>query len=731
MVINTMRRLAGILWLAVAVTAGVSAFSVDAARAERYAERIRSMYPRTEASEGERDLIAFVTEVVTEAGYAPRRIGFDRASSMHSFSHSIEVVVPGSLDATIVIATPLDHRAGTPPDDDGSASIAAALALIDALAVAETRNTYRFLFLSGEFRDAGENPLGTQRFLADYFPEGPHAMVYLDASQLPFRLETGGGGAVSPSWLIADTVDTAAQIGFDIVVRTNLNQVHRLGVSTSSEPLRRFLVAGIPGIYVGSGAVGLRPPVVGEIAVDLARFLAAWSARYEHGIPGTWDQHYLYFQIAGRQIVIGEQFFIVILLTVTLVTLLYALVFRRRFARYLRTIGRNVWNLPLLFLLIFGFLSASTYLIELFLRVRRFPTMWEYYPAAFVALKVLLSVLLFSVTAQFLRYLPLSKNGSFYSASALLVLFIDVLLFSAINLSFGYYFVWAYAAAFLFSVTRGKTAKTVTLLIAPLVLLVAAAEVVRVPEIRFIRTILLSTRGDLVLSFVTIPFLLMLIRLDFMIRHPIRGRRSFALRAASLGSGVGVATIIVFVVVSSPFSGQRPQPVHAVETIDYPNLTRSLEVSSPAPLGTLRVSFAGIEHQIDTRDRSWRVESPVLPDVLSARLVYSEFLDRDRAELTIDAPQPIEYLTVEFFSTDPVIVFDANFPFSVASDQRSARLFVGARPPLPLRVEYTVGGVPPGINITATSRVHPVPVRIDGRALDVSTELLIRTRFTQ
>ena len=413
-------------------------------------------------------------------------------------------------------------------------------------------------------------------------------------------------------------------------------------------------------------------------------------------------------------------------------TLAYALVFHRQFTRYLRTAGRNSWNIPVLFLLIYAFLSAATYLLELSLRARGFPSIWTYYPSAYFAFKITLSFFLFSIAALFLRHLPLSKNGSFYSAAALFVLLIDIIIFSSLNLSFSYYFIWAFFWAFIFSVVRSRLVKAVSLALAPFFLIRIATDVLRIPELRLTEVLLLSTRGDLLLSFMILPFLLMLIRLDFLIRHPVRGKRSFALRMASMVSGVLVIGMVVFVIVSSPFSPSTPQPVLAVETVDYPNFERTLEISSPAPLGEMRILFAGEEIAETISERNHTIASQRLPDVLSVRLSYADFLDRDRARLEIDAPQPLEDVSIQFSSTEPMILYDVSLPFSIAPDQRSARVFVGKRPRLPLVIDFTVArGTGPAIEIIAESRSHPDPLEIVGSEIDVETRLLIRTRFEQ
>lgn len=732
MVINTMPRRPLLLWLALMVAGALPAITVDPADVRVHAEAVRATFPRPEASEGEADLIAYIARTARENELTPRVLDFSDFPTGHSFSRVVEIVVAGSGSSTVMVVAPLNHPEDAGPDDDRSASVAATLSIMEAVAAETSRVTYRFLFVGAEYGSGGGYPKGTARFLDTYFAEEPHALLYLDVSRLPPVLETGGGGRVAPSWLLRSVVDAARAHGMDPHVRAGLNQLHRLGISDAQQALVGYLDAGIPSIYLRSGESGLQPPTLSAVATRLALMTADWTDAFAAGVPETWDRHYLYFQLGRRQIVIDERVFVVVLIALFGSSLLYALVFRRQFGKYLRTIGRNAWNIPALFLLIFGFLTAATYLLELLLIARRFPRIWEHYPTAYFAFKMTLSIFLFSVAAQLLRHLPLSKNGSFYSAAALFMLFIDIILFSVINLSFSYYFVWAFFWAFVFSVVRHRALKAVALVLAPFFLFRVAIEVLRIPELRLTEALLLSTRGDLLLSFMILPFLLMLIRLDFLVRHPVRGRRAFALRLASIGTGTLLAGMLVFVLLSNPFTPATPQPVTAVERVDYEAFERTLEISSPAPLGELRVLFAGEEYELDVSGREHNLASDRLPDVLSVRLSYEDFLDRDRASLRIDAPQPLDELEIAFRSDEPMVLYDVSFPFSITPDRTRADVYVGKRPPLPLDIQFTVArGTTPAIDVVARSDRHPDPLEVTGPSVEASTRLEVRTRLGQ
>ncbi len=728
MVINTMRRAGAVLWLALAVVQFIPAITIDTDNARLHAEALRNTYPRPEGSEGERNALEYVSSVLDSAGVDYTIRDFADLDDGHSFSRIVDISIRGRTNETLLLFVPLSHPDTAGPDEDGSASLAATLALVEAAARGESNLSFRIAILGAEHGTAPPYPLGSRLFLRDYFPDSDTVALYLDANQPGIVLDTGGGGEVTPSWLVTAAVDSAREAQLAPRLRAGLNQLHRMGISSAPEPLVELLKAGLPAIHLGSQPGEFGPASVADSAAAVAGFLQNFVTRFEPDIPADWDRHYLYFQFGRRHVVVPEQVYLILLLGVVFGTLLYALIARRQLGRYIRTIARNFWNLPVLFLLIFAFLSAGTLLLDLFLFVRQFPTLWQHSPMAYVSLKLVLSVLLFSLAAQLLRMLPLSKNGSFYSASALFVLFVDIIIFSVLNLSFSYYFVWAFLLSFLFSILRQRTLKLLALIAAPVLMALVAVEVLAVPELRVTDILLFSPRGNLLLSFVTLPFMLMLIRLDFLIRHPVAGRKSFALRTVTIGSAAISVALLVFIVVSTPYSPTNPQPIVVTELVDYESFTRNLTLSSPAPLGEFTISYLGETDEVSTRSRTWEVSTDRVPDVLSVRLSTADFLDRNLARLTVDAPIPLEEVEVHFSSEQPMTIYDADFPYHLAPDRLSAEIFIGRRPQLPLVINYTTtSDTAPRIEVIARSPVHPDQIVVEkSRAVATST-LEIRT----
>ena len=113
----------------------------------------------------------------------------------------------------------------------------------------------------------------------------------------------------------------------------------------------------------------------------------------------------------------------------------------------------------------------------------------------------------------------------------------------------------------------------------------------------------------------------------------------------TIGSGAVSAALLVFILVSTPYSPTDPQPIVATERVDYESFTRDLTLSSPAPLGEFSITYLGETESVSTGSRTWEMSTDRVPDVLSVRLSTADFLDRNQARLTVDSPLPLEEAT--------------------------------------------------------------------------------------
>ncbi len=508
---------------------------------------VSSYSPRTEGSAAERDLLAMIRQRVGSEGFSVTPFDFSAADFAHSFSGCLRVDLPGSSRDTFILAVPVDSIPSAPAGGDGSINVALALDLLSRLAGTTPALSLTVLFLGAERGDGPSYPLGSTLFLRDFRPDYKAAFLYLalrDASA-PVALRAGGRGIVAPSWLVGRSASALTAAGVPFLLPGDELQLFRMGTTNERTPIEPYLAGGYPavGLETAAGNAAGAAAAGGAAATQdaLARFLTGIVTAGSGGIPDEWDRHYLLLQGLGASLVVSEQAYVVVLICVIAAAFLYALVFRKGLLKYLRTLSRNAPALVPIAACTFLFLATGTYVLVAIMNLRAFPLLWTYAPAEFLALKLCVAVFLYAVLYNLFRRLPFPRNGSFFSASALLFLLVDIIVIALFNISFTWYFAWAFVFVFLSAVVPRRILKALLFLPAPFWGIRGIIAVFQAPALPFARFLLLSPLwGNLLLAGALLPFVLMLLRLGlaFPGRGILRRRsREFALAGILLARG--------------------------------------------------------------------------------------------------------------------------------------------------------------------------------------------------
>lgn len=656
--------------------------------------KIQSFYPRLEGTEGEASLLNAGAEYFRQLGLEVSRRDFSSLDSGHSFSSVLEARLQGEREDTLLVIAPANHLLETTPSNDGTINIAALLSAARRLAESTPPVTVRFLLLGAERGRGSDYPLGSRLILQQYFPEHPVAALYLSLRSPgdTVSVDTGSGGRISPKWLLERTVSALTESETPFRLSQAQTQIARAAMRDERSAIAPYLAQEFPAIGFESSPDGVRssgeaPESVGTLADAITRLVRDSS----EGLQTTWDSHYVFFETGDRYIFIPERSYIVLLLAVVFATSLYGIVYRRRFDRYARTIARNFWSLPGLYFLAFGVLVSATLIVQYYLEARGYAELWEHYPLVFFGAKVALTLFLFTLLFQWIQRLPISRNGSFYSASAIALLFVGIVILAAINIAFSYYFLWAYMFAFIFSVTRIRLLKALALLLAPVWLILEAVDLFSLPALRSAGSLLFSPIvGNLVLALVILPFLMMFIRLDFLIRHPMPGQKSFAVQLVTLLTATGVAVSLIYIQSVQPFDGENPQPVRVTHRMNASTDEYLLEGESPAPLGVFPLRYGGETLEISTNDRSFtrEMEESALPWRIEQR--SNSFLSRREHVVTIDTERRAYSIEARLRSTGDLVLLEANFPFELEPEIGRATFYIGRYPPNPLELRFTV-----------------------------------------
>jgi len=660
-------------------------------------QALHSFYPRREGSAGEKSAVAFIEARLASLGVAFSPFDFSDSDFEHSFSTCIRVDLPGKSKDTLILAVPLDQQPDAAQDSDGSINIAVALDLIRTVHASTPPISLIVLFLGAEFGDSDIYPMGSTLFLRDFQPDYRAAVMYLNLRAVPSSIlvRGGGRGVVTPYWLMNRTVAALRAAGIGYVLRGDESQIFRMSSIAEKTIIEPYLKAGYPSVELE----GVYGPVSSVQAADWLNefpvFLSTVLKEMAPGIPEDWDRHYLFFQAGDYTLIIREKAYVLILAIALSAVLLYSLVFHQRMRRYLRTLRRNLPALLPIAGIAFLFLFAGTMVLEALQSLRGFSALWSYAPQESLFLKACVALFLYSALYNPARGLPFPRNGSFYTAAALLILLIDITVIAAFNISFTYYFLWAFLFVFLSALARPRWAKVLLFLPAPIPGIRSLIEVFTLPAHPLWHFLLLSPIwGNLFIAGACLPFILVVLRLGLVLpgRGLLRRRmREYVFAGALLAGSIALG---VYLALYSPFSPGTPQPLEATQALEIGSAGTitgdTLSVTSPAPLGTVTVSDASGTRRFDRAGTGVTVAlRPPDASPVTVSQDASAFFSQRTVTLEVAMPSSPREVVVTLSSGEDFILYDCSFPFIRETSTRY-RILVGAFAPNPLRLQLTL-----------------------------------------
>ncbi|WP_319561710.1 hypothetical protein [Marispirochaeta sp.] len=645
-----------------------------------------SLYPRLEGSKGENAAFLYIKSVLDDNKIDYSENKLTQLRHDHSFSSTLIIDIPGEKADTLNIVVPVDHPRSSASGSDGAINLALGLALAREFYQRDIPIGLRILFLGAEFSGDKEKQLGAGNFLSDFFPEEPQAFLYLNLTDIPkeILIQAGGDGIVAPYWYVWRTIGSLEASGLPYHFKNNENQIHRLGMWHTQTRINPFLQAGYPGITLqGESAGETRNPI--RWVTSFFTFFFSFLDKNSNGFPEEWDRHYLYFDLAGSPLSIGEGLYISFLLGIIILPLGYPFFRTRRFQRYLRTIRRNLWAIPVLLSLIFLFLLIGTYALKGLLVLRDFPTIWHYTPFPSFMIKTGVAMVLFFLFFGLLRQLPFSHSSSFYTSSALLFFMLAMIILGSLDISMTVPLLWAFGFSFLFSIVPSRLLKTGMLILSVIPVLSALHSVFTEQAITVIEYMILSPLwGNLFLSLLILPYLLMLIRLDFLFRHPTMSLQKRILINAGI-IAVSISFISILYIFSyDPYSGPRPQPVTVTEKIFAEGYERKTSISSPAPVRSLLLFEEGGSQELIFNTRQAEFTDRYDTSMVTTSVSLERFLDRDRYLITLDTEVQPDSFEISFYGTEDFLIYDIEYPYTMSDDGKSARIHIGHNPPVPL-----------------------------------------------
>ena len=637
----------------------------------------------------EKAVLDFVGREIKDLGGKPETSDFSDFSGGHSFSYIIRAALPGLLPDTLIIAAPaLSAGSGY--------NSGLALTLFRQSLAAKPPVSLIFLFLGGDGKTGfspeddsffpRERALGTRLFLDSFFSEHPAAVLYLNFTGPPDKIscETGTRGIVAPSWMLTTASIAAGEAGVPFGIASNKNQMYRLRLAQGKSPAGEYLAAGIPAISLENG----EGDGTAVSADGFCAFFKCYMEKVSGGIPADWDRLYFIFPFGKGLTILDEFFFIVLFLAIIGISLIFALVGHAHMRRYVKTFLRNFWNLPLILILSSLAFMAGTFLVRAVSALRNSPELWTHHPLVFFLAKASTAGFLIILVFHYLRGLPFAKNGSFYSASAIFFFLANVIVFTFIDIAFSFYFMWAYCAAVVFSMVRTRVLKYILLAASPIPFYFLIYNTFMAADKSLAGALVNSPiLGNFLLGFIFYPFFLMFIRIDLLSRHIHRHRSGRAFEVLMGVCGVLAVLACAYTLSFNPWKDTR-QPLSLEEYRDDSAGVRQLRLASPSPLGDFTMIFGDSSFPVSTGERDYSIALPGLGPSIQA-VEVSDFLSRRTYSITLKPPLRPKKIGLTLSSDAAIVVYDANFPYSIDAAGRSAEVFIGEDPPLPLTIILT------------------------------------------
>lgn len=693
-----------------------------------------SFFPRSENSAGETAAANFIEERLLEREIKYTRYELSESDIVNSGSVTIDVILPGKSGNEIFMIFPLNSHPNAVQGRDGSANLAAALFLIDELVNTDLPQTVHIVFLGAEFGDSYEYPIGTEDYLANYYPELNPVFFYFDLSYTPDNIiiNHSGTGAVSPLWLLEKSIYALNNANLSFTSRSGINLINRLGLNDSSTIIDSYFNNEYPVIqFEGDYSGYYTPEKLKQLSYQT--FLYELAVRGGGLIPSNlqWDSHYIFLKILEYEIFISETEYVIFLLILVSLIIVYPFIANKRFKKYRRTIIRHFWNIPVIFFIMFLLLWIGTIIINIIIQIQSFPSLWEVLPFHFLALKLTVSIIIFLLTLRLFKGIHFAQRGSFYSAAAMIFIIFDLLILISVDIAFSYYLLPVLIFTFAFTIFKNRWLKLLFLAFSVFVLLGGVVNIFLLDVKRVINLVLLSpVTGNLIITATLIPVALMIFRLQFLFHQNNKQRAKILTISSDIFLGIVSIVLFVYLATFNPYSKGRLQPIIIKENISLNNGFRNVSFTSTEPLGELKYSTLSKNKIINTSEKQYIIpEKPleIYPEVL---LSQKHFLNRTQYLITFNSLFKPGSIKAVLTGDQDIILFDSNFNTSIIQN-RTIEFQIEANPELPLDLSLTLSDEFKGeMTILIDYSDYPQMVHLDSSHFSISHNIIFEKKIS-
>lgn len=604
---------------------------------------------------------------------------------IHSFGNSIEIHRKGSGKNHLILVFSLNSE--TPGLENRLKLIND---LIQTLAVTPARSDLTILLLSGE---EDKTPVGTSVYLdRSNLDTERTGLIYLDTgnnlSQL--AMEAGSAGTVTPLWFTQGLTEALIRDGIPCRLDGTKLQIIRTGFTSETPYIAPYLNQGIASVLIKSQKEGL--PSTQLERDRFVRSLMQFYLNFENLDPALSDQNYFLMYIKNQVYFISEAGFLVAYLGFFALILLLILFQFRNVLFNLRKFKRQFWVVFLSYSLIFILLMLSTLLMEELGYLLGDSLIWLAVPLPGFLFKTTITFIFTSFFLFTLRGMPIPRTPHFYSYSAVFITFFNLILFSFMEVTLSYFWIWTMLFSLLFTMSRKLGIKILALVFIPLPFILALLSVINgsYPDLQ---RIFIQSRigGNLFLAVNLLPGILLLTSLHYH-RYYYQKERISLVGPLTLGLCSLAALIFLgfFVFESSRITEENRNIVLSGEL--FPDEKRGkLTLSSNREMGNLSLYWAGRMIPMTRLGKEAEVElSPPDKEWLLSETTHRRFLDRRYEEISLKPLGNPDTVQIRMLSENSFLIYDCNYPYEMNPQGLEAELFIGNFPPVPFPLEITL-----------------------------------------
>jgi len=674
-------------------------------------EKISQFFPNDENSENEKLLFTFLEDYFLEINADYSLLDYSRLERGHSFSRGYSVRIQGEINDLMVIAVSLNSSMNQRAINSESINIAIALKLLDIFHKFKPSVSLEFLFLGAERGTREIYPVGSNYYLNNYAGTIPTIALYLDISQAGelITIKNSSDTDLSPMWLIEDFAELFMENNLDFTTDSIQSLVYQSGFEKASPIINNYLENKIPILLLESRSFGKQALSSDQWLNAFIESTMSFILNSKKGFQNEWDRHYFITKVGSFLITLGEKESIIIMLILIAALFLILLIKSRNLHLNLMRFRNHIWTLPLLFFLTFMYLFLSTLIIEEISAIKDFPSLWQQFPGMFLLFKLFTALFLYSSFLFLIRGLSLSPSHHFYTYSAFFSVIISMLTVLLFNINFSYFFFWSLIIVSVFMISRNETIKSIAIALSPLPLIIICYIIFTHPYLE-ICSFLLTSRisGNIFLTITIMPSLMLISSLNYYHHRFHRHRNSFRNILTMLIWGSFTFLILYNINNSIPYSLLNKQPVYIDEVIDLDNMSRSILLNSPSPIGDIQLQLDEQTMALQNVGRKAEITAPMIDDLLNITEEISTFLDRLSLNYTIRAKGSPEQVNIRLISEKPIIIFDSNYPYEIASDGKNIDFYIGKNPAFPLELDLILPrGSKPDFNISMNYREFP------------------------